>query len=520
MIITRKEIAMKIKNKKVILFWICIIVGIAVRIYQFPVAINELNTDEIMTIINAKAIADTGKDMGGISFPVYLHGWGGQSVVLLYLMALSIKILGYTLFAIRLPMLLVSILALFVFYDLCKKICKNQNIALIALGLVAICPWQILQSIWALDCNMFPHFLLFAMDLLYTGIDQQKRSKLYLSMILFAVCLYCYGVAIYFVPIFLLVFSIYLLKIKRIKLKEILISAVIFLVFSMPIITMFAINVLHIDKSIQIGMITIPYYESLQRTKDMLFFSPEPMHQLTNNLLSTAWVVFAQTDGAEWNSSKLFGTTYHITMLFAIIGIVTLVKRSIKYKENIHSVMILLWIGVSLLTGFLVNQANINRLNTIWYVLLISAAFGIYAIYEKIKYKKTYITFMSVLYTALFIIFAVYFHSNYVQVVAQSGCFSRGFYQSLNYANALEEKTIIYDNIKNDGCLELYIQFHHNESKNYVEIKEEEILRQKLDNLQEEEVLIVDIEFKDYPTTYPTKQIGDFLIIQRENKND
>lgn len=68
--------------------------------------------------------------------------------------------------------------------------------------------------------------------------------------------------------------------------------------------------------------------------------------------------------------------------------------------------------------------------------------------------------------------------------------------------------------------MELYIQFHHNESKNYVEIKEEEILRQKLDNLQEEEVLIVDIEFKDYPTTYPTKQIGDFLIIQRENKND
>lgn len=512
----RKIIVMKIKNKKIILFWLLIIIGIAVRIYQFPVAINELNTDEIMTIINAKSIADTGKEISGISFPVYLHGWGGQSVILLYLMALCIKILGYSLFAIRLPMLIVSIIALFVFYDLCKKISKNQNIALIALGLVIICPWQILQSIWALDCNMFPHFLLFAIDLLYTGIMQKKTSKLYLSMVLFAICLYGYGVAIYFVPIFLLVLAIYLLKMKYIKIKEIMISAIIFFIFSMPIITMFAINVLHIDKSIQLGIITIPYYESLQRTKDMLLFSPDPLHQLVKNILSTIWVVLAQTDGAEWNSAKLFGTTYHITLLFVIIGIVALVKQIKKDKKNIGNVMIFIWLGVSLLTGFLVNEVNINRINTIWYVLLISASYGMYALYEKIKYKKSYIMAITIVYTICFMVYAVYFHTYYVQVVAQSGCFSRGFYQSLNYVKELDEKTVLYDNIKNDGCLELYIQFNHDEHKTYEAIKEEDALRQKMENLKEDEILIVDIEFKQYKTPYVSKQIGDFLIIQAD----
>ena len=134
-------------KKRTIIFWVIIIVGIALRIYNFPTLLQEMNGDEIMTVVNAKAIAETGKDIGGISFPVYLHGWGGQSVVLLYLMALSIKIFGYTLFAIRLPILLVSIISLFVFYDLVKKLTKNQDIALIGLTLVAFYPWQLLQSV-------------------------------------------------------------------------------------------------------------------------------------------------------------------------------------------------------------------------------------------------------------------------------------------------------------------------------------------------------------------------------------
>ena len=85
---------MKKLKKEKILFWIIIVIGILVRIYHFPTALQEMNSDEIMTAVNAKSIADTGKEIGGISFPVYLQGWGGQSVVLLYLMALSIKVIG------------------------------------------------------------------------------------------------------------------------------------------------------------------------------------------------------------------------------------------------------------------------------------------------------------------------------------------------------------------------------------------------------------------------------------------
>lgn len=502
----------KINNKKII-FWLILIIGIMVRIYNYPNAISEMNSDEIMTVVNAKSISDTGRDLNGISYPVYLRGWGGQSVILLYLMVISIKIFGYSLFAIRLPMLIISIISMFVFYDLTKKISKSENIALVALGLLSICPWHILQSIWALDCNMFPHFLLIAIDLVYTGITNKKEIILYISMIFFAISLYGYGVGIYFVPLFLLILSIYLLKKQMLKLKEIIICAIIFIICAMPIITMFTINVLNINKNIEIGKITIPYYEGLSRTKDMIFFSPNQVEQLGKNIISTIKVIFKQTDGAEWNSSKLFGTTYRITIIFAIIGLIEKIRKIKENQTKVEEFILILWISISILTGIIINEANINRLNSIWYILLILGAYGINKIYEKVKNKKTYKISISITYITIFIIYAIYFHNQYVKIVNQSGCFSRGFYETLSYVKTLKPTEIIYDNIKNDGCLELYIKFNNDRAKEYKSIKSEEELREKIENLKENEVLIIDIEYKEYPITQYNKKIGDFIIM-------
>lgn len=491
-------------------------IGISIRIYNFPNALSEINCDEIMTIVNSKSIVDSGADIGGISFPVYLHAWGGQSVILLYFMALSIKILGYTLFAIRLPMILASIISLFVFYDLCKKISKSENLALIALGLVVISPWHILQSIWALDCNMFPHFLLFSIDLLYTGLDKNKNVLIYISMIFFALSLYCYGVAIYFVPLFLFILVIYLLKTKKIKPKQTIMCIAIFFVIGLPIITMFFINAFHINNSIHIGPITIPYYESLTRTQDMIFFSEKPIKQLSENFMQTLNVIFVQDDTAVWNAPKLFGTTYRITLIFAIVGIVSIIKKFLKDKKQTNNFMVITWICVSFITGLVVNKTNINRLNSIWYVILILAMFGIYSLHEKIKWKKTFKISMISVYWAIFITFSIYFYGYYVNVIDESGAFSRGFYQALNYVNCLDENTVIYDNIRNDGCLKLYIDFNNNDKKTYKEICTQDELDEKMRDIGKDEVLIIDIEQREYGNLENAKKFGKYIISVKE----
>lgn len=515
---------MKHIDKKRVIFWILIILGILVRIYKFPLALTEMNTDEIMTAVNSKSIVSEGTDINGISYPVYLRGWGGQSVALLYIMSIFMKIFGYTIFSVRLPMMIVSIISLFVMYDLVKKLSKSKTIGLIALGLLAICPWHIEQSMFALDCNMFPHFLLFSVDILYTGILKNKRILLYISMIFFSICLYSYGIAIYFVPIFLIILAIYLIKIKYIKIKDVVICIGIFLICSLPIVTMFAINLLKIE-SIKIGNITIPYYEDLARTKDMIFFVQNPLKQLIDNVISTIKIMIFQSDGGEWNSSKLFGCTYRLSLIFAFLGIAYIISKIKKNKKenksnekeaNIAYFIILLWFFMSIFTGIIINGTNVNRLNTMWYILIILASFGIYIGYKKIKYKKVYLISIISIFLILFISYAVYYYTYFTKIVDKSGCFSKGFYQSLSYVNNLEENNVYYDNIINDGCLELYIDMNNSEDKIYQEIKSKEELTNKIKNIGEEDIIIIDsLNFKDYVKKDNDKQIGNYIIITK-----
>lgn len=413
-------------------------------------------------------------------------------------------------------MLIVSIISLFVFYDFVKKITKNEKIALIGLGLLAICPWHILQSIWELDCNMFPHFLLIAMDILYTGIIKNNKMIMYVSMFFYALTLYCYGVAIYFVPIFLLVFCVYLLKNKIINYKDIIICVVIFGLFAMPIVLMFAINLLHINTEIKILNITIPYYTNLSRTQDMVFFADNKLLKLIENILSTIMVIFNQLDTGEWNASPAFGTIYHISIIFIFISIIKITKISKKEKRiSTENFLILIWLGISILTGFVINEVNINRLNSIWYVLLLLTGNGIYLIYEEFKYKKAYATTIICIYTILFSCYNIYFHTYYSKVIDMSGVFSEGFYQALSYVKDTDKKQVFYDNTKDDGNIDLYVEFNHDENKNYSVIIGEENIKSKLENLTEDEIIIIYTKLRDYPTELNVYEIENYKIIYK-----
>ena len=283
----------------------------------------ELNVDEAMTALNAKTIAETGKDLTGVSFPVYLEAWGfaGQSVMLAYIMAFFIKIFGFSLFSIRLPMLLISLVSLFIFYDFAKRIFKSKKVALVALAFLAISPWHILQSKWSIDCNMFPHFALISIYFLYRGITD-KKIFLYLSMVFFGLTMYTYGIAIYFVPFFLLISAIYLFINKKVTLKDLIICILIYFVTFTPLLIMYIINFFKINESINLGIFTIKYFPNSTRTDDMLLFSNNIIFQLLQNIKTLFTVIFRQYDYLEWNATNIFGTTYHISIIFILIGIV------------------------------------------------------------------------------------------------------------------------------------------------------------------------------------------------------
>ena len=539
-----------INKKQLIIFLIIIIIAIFVRIYEFPNALKEVNSDEMMLAVNAKSIADTGKDINGISYPVYLLGFGGQSVLLLYLIVLCIKIFGYSLFAIRFPLLIISIISLVVFYDLIRRISKNNTIALIGLGLLAISPWHILQGMWALDCNILPHILLIAVYLLYIGIFKKSKWTLYLSMVFFALTLYSYGIAIYFTPILLLALAIYLRRKKKISIPDLIICIVIFSVLAMPIILMFAINILKPNESIFLGNITIPYYESLSRTDDMLFFSPNILVQLFINIGFTVLMILGEFDGCVWNSSLIFGTAYHITLVLVIVAIIIKIKNKashihfdlldvfssttdsiqgtangdVNLQDNFPRFLILSWLCTSIFTGVVINQTNINRLNTIWYPLIILATFALYYFYNYFKRletnnencsKKSKIYAISIItiFIILFTSYLIYFNCYYANKVDMSICFSRGMYQALKYTNTLPIDNVKVDNLDNDGSIDIYIKSNNYfTDKTFDELRSQDELNNALNELDGKVLIInekrnVDIDNYDYV------KFGEYYVV-------
>lgn len=480
-------------------FIIVIVVIIILRTLNFPNSIKELNCDEIMTVANAISISETHYDINGIKNPMYLLGWGGQSVMLLYSMVLSIKIFGYSLFAVRFPLLIVSLLSIIVFYYFTKRITKNETIAKISLIMVLISPWHILQSLWALDCNMFPHFLLLAIYVFYVAVEENKNKLLYFSMILFAVTLYCYGISVYFVPLFLVIIMLYLLKLKKINLKQLVICFFCFLIIALPIVITLTLNAFQIKQSIQIGNITLPYYKYLTRTNDMLFFSNDVFLQLKTNINSTLNIIFCQIDDCKWNASKEFGTIYHLSVIFIFISVIDIIKRIKNKNMNLGLYIIVLWCLISLLTGILINNTNINRLNSVWYPLIFLTSYGIYTLFTKMRIKKLYIIAITIIYFILFISYIVFFNTSYSNQISSSGCFSRGFIEAFDYTSRLNNKyNCIYTNFENDGCLQFYVQWQKYKNKdkyiNYICISDKNDIYDIINNIDKNTVVILKLD--------------------------
>ena len=152
-----------------------------------------------MAAVDAKALADYGTDHYGMSLPVHLTAWGyGQmSALLSYLMVPFIKLMGLNAVSARLPQLIISLLGLAALY-LFSRDAFGKKAALVVFAFGSIAPWHILQSRWALDCNLYPHFFLFGVYFLNRSLEARRRKPLLcISMAMFGLCMYCYGVSIY-----------------------------------------------------------------------------------------------------------------------------------------------------------------------------------------------------------------------------------------------------------------------------------------------------------------------------------
>lgn len=319
-----------------------------------------------------------------------------------------IWLFGFNTFAIRLPMVLASTLGVYLIYLIGKKL-FSPKMALAMMAFAAINPWQFMQSRWSLDCNLFPHIFLIGFYLLLCGLE--KRKYLYFSMFFFGLTFYCYGVAVYTVPVFLFVFALWCLWKKQLKFREILISAVIFLVVALPeILTMF-INMFGLE-TIYTPWFTIPYFPESIRSNDILFLNFS-FHQLGRNALSLWKQVFLQRPDALYNALPKFGPMYQLSTPFVFIGIVAFVKRLIVNKEvksKTRDMALLGFLVMGIWAGLTTFEVNLNRINIIFYPLMLLAVYGIATC---VSWFKKYTSYVRNGFVIAYVILAIAFFTQY-----------------------------------------------------------------------------------------------------------
>ena len=418
------------------------VIALLVRGWQFGIVPGGFNQDGAMAAVDALALAEHGTDRFGMPLPVHFTAWGyGQmSVLMSYMMVPFIKLFGLSAVTARLPMLVVSLAGLAVMYLLCRDVFGRKR-ALVILAVAALNPWHIMQSRWALDCNMMPHFVLFSLYFFHLG--SKKKIYMYISMVLFALTMYTYGIAFYAVPLLLIALAAYLLAKKAVKWWEAGICLAIYAAVSWPIFAVMIINYFKLETIRFLGF-TIPYFPYSVRANDLAVFSPDIFGQLWQNVKSFVNVIILQKPDLPWNSISVFGPMYLFSMPLVVLGAIRFAKKSDNDESRTGKFAIGAWVVVSVLTALMVNGININRINIIFYPLIILCGLGIGYMISAFEWRRAAAVVIAIVYAAAFSLFAISYFGDHNKALSRS--FYHGFRETLQAAELMQTDTIYVTN--------------------------------------------------------------------------
>ena len=403
-----RNLKLKQPNSRITLIAIFIIViGALVRVISFGKIPLGLNQDEAFAAYEAYSLLSYGVDSAGNPFPTYFVSWGsGMNVLQSYLAIPFMWLFGYGEAVYRLPSLLCGIAALPVFYLLLKRLFGTKT-ALTGLALLSISPWHIMLSRWGLESNLAPAFLLFGFFFLIKGTE--KNACFLLSALFYGLSLYAYSINWIAVPAVLIVFGIYVIKAApKIKLGYLLGACAVLLAFALPHILFLLVNN-SIIPEIKTAFITIP---------KMVYMRSEEI-SLLNIFNPYSWlnffrILFLQYDTISSNALPYFGTFYHISTPFFVIGFIKLIirlKADIKAKKLSGAYFILGGFLVHAVTALTILNLNVNKSNGMHLYTLAIISFGIYTTVAFVKNKKAAITAIFLAFALCFSTFCGYYFS-------------------------------------------------------------------------------------------------------------
>ena len=415
------------------LFWLILAIGVFARAYLFGAVPAGINQDEALAGYEAWSLMNYGMDTAGYHNPVYLTAWGsGMNALETYLMMPFIAVLGLKPWVIRLPQLIVACLSLWVTYLFVRRT-VSERAGLLAMFMLAVCPWHIIMSRWGLESNLAPGFLLFGLYFFTAALDNPRLLPV--SAIMYGLSLYAYATVWIYVPVILAVQLIYCMAYKKIKFtRHLALFAVILFVMAAPLLLFLLVNYGYIDE-IRTPLFSVPKLLYMRTGEISL---DEKARKL--EIFKTIFV--EENDGMIWNSPKKYGLFYHITMPLALVGLACCIAKLIaaaRRREFCPAALLPVQLIVCL-PQLILLKGNVNKFNVLYIPLIILAAAGVYYL-SRLSWKPV-LGAVAAVYLVLFAGFERYYFTEYGQDEGLLEHFSYGLEDALDFA--CEKGDIIY----------------------------------------------------------------------------
>jgi 4-amino-4-deoxy-L-arabinose transferase-like glycosyltransferase len=363
-----------------------VLLGGLVRLWRLDGVPPGFNQDEASLAYESWALLHYGIDRNGHTWPMHFVAWGnGQSVMYSYL-AMPALWFGFTPLHFRFPMALFGIATLPFMYLIGRRL-HSPLLGLLSMFVLAISPWHILLSRWAIDDNLLPLFFLAGVYCLLRARDK-AMPWLPLAALILGLSLYVYGVAYYIAPAMLLGGVFLLMRLRMATWKPVAVALAIFTLLAAPIVMFLAINSLRLD-TLHIGPITIPRMTVRPRYEEVaIVFAQDRGAKLLHNVQTLAGLLWTQTDNQPWNVVEPYGYLYAITLPCIVAGLVLLfVDVCGKHSATRYAGwLVLWWLVLALGIGFL-QEANINRLTLLFPVLFMGMAYLALWLYKRWRYS-------------------------------------------------------------------------------------------------------------------------------------
>lgn len=319
-------------KKKVYYIAVTILVFIIIFLRTFRLSTLPLgmHIDEAGLGLNAWSLANYGTDRYGNFMPVCPSNfYGEQSAFYTYFCALLVRFWGLNMYTLRLPGVVMGLLAV-LFGALLMKEKWGKPGFLTGLTLMGIFPYFIMNCRFALDCNAMLGALtvsLYALVLLMKKVRRNPEQKLYgsfaLTGILFGLTLYTYIIAALVIALFCLLFGVHYLFYRKdsrlLRFRQLLFLALPLCLMALPLVLVVCVNYFDLEP------IVTPFFSVPKMAQNRTLEVAPSLSSITGKLRN---LLYPLTSDGKYASSDRYWTMYPWSVGFVLAGGICSLKQA------------------------------------------------------------------------------------------------------------------------------------------------------------------------------------------------